>query len=81
MDGKTIEDRTQEVFRQVLGQPELVLTADLTARDVAGWDSLAHIQLILALEREFRIRLRASEVVNPSCVGDLIDIVSEKVNK
>lgn len=81
MDFQAIEDRAQEVFRDVLDQPELMLSPALTARDVESWDSLAHIQLIMALEREFAVKLKASEVVNSACVGDLLRAIGKKLNK
>lgn len=81
MDLKAIEGRAQEVFRDVLEQPELVLSPGLTARDVQGWDSLAHIHLIMALEREFAVKLKASEVMNSNCVGDLLRAILEKLNR
>ena len=46
-----VRPRLQEIFRQVFGDPTIELRDDMTAADVDGWDSLAHINLIIAVER------------------------------
>jgi acyl carrier protein len=55
-------DRLQEIFRDVFDDPELVLKDEMTAVDVDGWDSLAHINLIIALEREMGIKFATAEI-------------------
>jgi len=76
-----ILSRTQEIFREVLDQPDLELIPSMTAQDVEGWDSLNHVRLIVGIEREFGIRMKGSEVVKAACVGDLLTIISEKYKK
>ena len=44
-----------EIFRDVLDDPNIVIVAETTARNVEGWDSLAHIQLVVAIEKHFKI--------------------------
>jgi acyl carrier protein len=79
MDGE-IEQRLTGVFRSVLDEPDLCLTRDMTARDVPAWDSLSHITLIVAVEREFRIRFTTAEVAALMNVGDLADQILKKVS-
>jgi acyl carrier protein len=53
--------RLTTVFLDVFDQ-EVTLAPQTTADDVEGWNSLSHIRLILAVEKEFRVRFAASEV-------------------
>lgn len=59
----------QEVFREVFDDPSIVLRDELTAEDVDGWDSLAHINLIIAVERRFKIRLATAEISKTKAAG------------
>ena len=57
-----VREQTEEVFRQVFDAPDLVLRDDMTAADVDGWDSLTHINLIIALERRLKIKFATAEI-------------------
>ncbi len=67
------------IFRDVLGNDALVLTAATTAQDVEGWDSLMHIRLMLAVQRAFKVRLSAADTSQLSNVGALMTLVSAKL--
>ena len=72
--------KLQPVFDSVFTE-EVAVTPDLTAKDVAEWDSLNHVALVLAIEREFGIRFRTGEVELTRNVGELIDLISRKAAK
>jgi len=55
-----------------------VLREDMTAADVKNWDSLNHIDLIVAVEREFKIRFTTAEVTTLKNVGALAALVDKK---
>jgi acyl carrier protein len=74
-----LEERLQTLMRDVFDNDEVVIDRELTADDVEGWDSLAHVHLIVAAEREFSIRISASEVHRLKTAGDLIDLVQAKI--
>jgi acyl carrier protein len=60
-------DRLQAVFRNVFDDDSIVITDATTANDIEGWDSLSHVTLVLALEREFGVKIKpeaAAEVEN-----------------
>jgi acyl carrier protein len=61
-----------ETFKQVFGDNTLRITTDTTAKDVEDWDSLTHINLIVAIEARFKIRFSQKELLNQRNVGDLI---------
>jgi acyl carrier protein len=52
----------QEIFRDVFDDPTIVLTDDMTAADVDGWDSVTHINLLIAVERGLGIKFATAEM-------------------
>ncbi len=69
----TIE-KMQSVFNDVFLEPP-TLTPALTATEVAEWDSLLHISLLLAIEKAFGIRFRVGEVEATKNIGDFADLI------
>jgi acyl carrier protein len=76
---EAIQLRLTDIFRSVFDDPDLRITASMTAKDVPDWDSLSHITLIVAIEREFRIRFTTAEVAGQMNVGDLADRIRKKL--
>ncbi len=70
--------RLTDVFRDVFDDEAVAVDRSTTAADVDGWDSLAHIRLILSVERAFAIKLTASEIAKLKSVGDLVDLIARK---
>ena len=68
-----------QVFQDVFEDDDLVISRGTTAADVAGWDSLQHVTLILQVERRFGFRLSSAEVADLKSVGDLLDIVQRRL--
>ena len=72
-----------EVFRDVLGDDDLSLDREATADDIDGWDSLAHINLIIALEAAFGVRFSTAETSilkqEGQNVGSFVDLLAQKV--
>jgi acyl carrier protein len=78
MQRDTVKKRLDGVFQDVFDDPSLQVRDDMTASDVEGWDSLTHINLIVAVEKEFRIRLTTAEVRGLNNVGDFMTLVAAK---
>jgi acyl carrier protein len=74
-----VQDRLADTIRDVFDDPALQINRATTAADVEGWDSLTHINLIVAVEKEFRVRFTTAEVTSLKNVGDLIDAVGRKL--
>ncbi len=72
-------DRLQEVFVDVFGDDGIVIARETTAVDVADWDSLMHVSLMLAVEKAFDIRFSSAEVAELETVGELIDLIDTKL--
>lgn len=78
MEKSQILDEVQAIFRDVLDNEEIVLNNATTADDVDEWDSLTHIQLIVAIEKHFKIRFTSREILSWQNVGQLIDSIAAK---
>ena len=70
--------RLNGVFQDIFDDPSLQVSDGMTAADVEGWDSLSHINLIVAVEKEFGIRMTTAEVRGLKNVGDFITLISAK---
>ena len=81
MERKDILAQVQDVFREELEVDDLVLTDETTADDVEEWDSLSHVQLVVALEKSFGIKFTSREILSWDNVGDLIDCIEKKKKK
>lgn len=78
----TLTDTIQEfntIFIDILDNDEIVLAEETTAEDIEEWDSLTHIQLIVAIEKHFKIRFTASEIEQYKNVGEMCQGVIAKL--
>jgi acyl carrier protein len=80
MDRDTVKSRLTGIFRKTFADDTLELSDSMTADDVKGWDSLNHINLILAAERGFDVRLSTREAKGLKNVGDLIELLHKKTS-
>jgi acyl carrier protein len=75
-------EQVQDVFRDVFDDPSLILKDEMTADDIIGWDSLGHINLIIAIERRLRVRFATAEISrlkeNGANIGSLLDLIARK---
>lgn len=78
MDKNQILEEVQEIFREILDNEEIVLANETTADDIEEWDSLTHIQLIVAIEKHFNIKFTSKEILSWQNVGEMIDCISTK---
>lgn len=78
MEKTEILEKVQEIFRDVLDNEEIVLNNETTADDIDEWDSLSHIQLIVAIEKAFKLKFTSKELLTWDTVGDMIECISNK---
>ena len=78
MDKNQILEEVQEIFREVLDNEEIVLASETIADDIEEWDSLTHIQLIVAIEKHFKIKFTSKEILSWQNVGEMIDCIANK---
>lgn len=79
MDEAQIYVRLTEIFEDVFDEDSIVVTPELAAKDVDGWDSLTHIRLILTVEKAFKIKFSTSEMGKMENVGDLVKLIKARV--
>ena len=73
-----IFERLNEVFQNVFDDDEIEVTRETTADDIDDWDSLEHIRLIAAVEREFGVKFSMKEVSSMKNVGEMVDIIEDR---
>jgi acyl carrier protein len=74
-----ITERLTKVFRKVFDDESIILSPELTANDVDGWDSLSHINLLIAIELEFGIEFKQNEIQSFANVGELMKSIEKKL--
>ena len=74
-----ILQKLEVIFRDVFDDEDIVLTNETTANDIEEWDSLAQINLLIAIKKEFKINFDLEEVSKYKNVGDIINAIKEKV--
>jgi acyl carrier protein len=78
MDEAQIYARLGEILQDVFDDDSIEVTPELSAQDVDGWDSLAHIRLILTVERAFKTKFTTSEIGKLKNVGDLAALIETR---
>ena len=81
MERSEIFKKVNEIFCDELDNEDIVLNDDTTADDVEEWDSLSHVQLIVAIEKAFGIKFTSNEILSWSNVGQLVDSIENRLNK
>jgi acyl carrier protein len=80
---RDIRAELQEIFRQVFDDPTIVLKDDMTAADVEGWDSVTHIDLLIAVERALGIKFATAEMSRlkepDQNIGSFIRLIESKL--
>lgn len=72
-----IMSRLQEIFDDVFLE-KVVVTPELSAKDVTEWDSLVHITLVASVEERFKVRFRVGEVEATRNVGDFANLIMKR---
>ncbi|MBO7391138.1 MAG: acyl carrier protein [Clostridia bacterium] len=78
---KEIYDRLNDVFRDIFDDDDITVGPKTTAKDIEDWDSLEHIRLIAAVEREFGMRFKMGEVSTMKNVGEMASIIAARATK
>lgn len=76
----TVAERLKPLFRDAFPEAEIDRIGPSTsADDVFGWDSIAHVNLIVSIEEEFGVRFEPDEITAFSNVGELIEMIARKI--
>lgn len=79
MERTEIFDKLNDIFVDVLDLDEVTLTDSTTADDIEEWDSLSHVQLVVAIEKAFGVKFTSLEIMKWKNVGELVDSIAQKL--
>ena len=69
----------QDVFRDIFEDDDIVIHDEMTAEDIEEWDSLMHINLIIAIEKRFNVRFTTKDVMDLQNVGQFLSMLETKM--
>jgi acyl carrier protein len=78
VDQFVIFEKLTPIFRDIFNDDTIVLKRELTANDVANWDSLTHMLMIGEVEKKFAVKFKLKELGKLDNVGSLVDLVSSR---
>lgn len=78
MQREEILKQLNDVFVDILDNNAIVIHETTTANDVEEWDSLTHIQLVVSIEKHFKIRFTSKEIQSWKDIGELISCIASK---
>ena len=81
MDRQEIMERINAIFRDVFDDDTLVIVDSTNAEDIEDWDSLEHINLIMAMEKDFKLKFNLKEVGELANVGEMADLIERKLKE
>jgi len=77
MTQEQILERVQLIFRECFDNDTLVIERSTTAKDVENWDSLNHVNLLAAIEKEFGFEFTLTEMGGLKNVGEMLDLIHQ----
>lgn len=80
MTSDDIHSRLQTIFRDVFDNDTLVISRATHVGDIPEWDSLAQINLVVAIEKDFEIKVSLEDLETLSNVGDMMDLIRRTVS-
>ena len=81
MKGSEILAALTGIFRAVLDDDTIVLKPETTARDIAGWDSMSNISIMVEVERRFKMKFKTAELEEMRNVGELAAVIEKRSAK
>ena len=81
MSRQQVLDEVQKIFQAVFDDDELMISDSTNSDDIEDWDSLEHINLIIAMEKRFQLKFDIKEVGKLKDVGEMIDLIERKLNE
>lgn len=75
MKREEVYERLNNVFREVFDDESIELKDETTSDDIEDWDSFEHINLVVAVEDEFSLKIPMGKVITMKNVGEMVDII------
>ena len=80
MDRKEVFDKLNKIFCEVFDLSDVQLNDETTSNDIEEWDSLAQIQLVSLIEKEFHSKFKARDIISWQNVGEMVDTILKTIN-
>ena len=80
-DIKNILSEVQSIIRTIISDDKITIKMDSTAADIKGWDSLAHIRILVSIEKHYSIKFSLSEMQNVKDISAFVKLIKEKIDK
>jgi len=79
MTREEIFNGVQNIFRDIFDEDDMVIENATSSDEIEDWDSLNHINLVSAIEKEFKIKFALGELMTLKDVGAMVDLMVEKL--
>ena len=79
MTREEVFNGVQDIFRDIFDEDDMVIEDKTSSDDIEDWDSLNHINLVSAIEKEFKIKFALGELMTLKDVGAMVDLMMEKL--
>ncbi|MFT5759373.1 MAG: acyl carrier protein [Alteromonadaceae bacterium] len=79
MTRESVFKEVQDIFRDIFDEDDLMINDETSSNDLDDWDSLNHINLVSAIEQEFKIKFALGELMELKDVGSMVDLMLEKL--
>ena len=76
-----IYEKITAIFREEFDDDSLVIVDKTNSSDIEDWDSLAHVDLVMAMEEEFQLKFNIKEVGKLANVGEMVDLIMRKLDE
>ncbi|MDO9182277.1 MAG: acyl carrier protein [Bacteriovorax sp.] len=74
-----VKEKVQLIFQDVFDDKNLLVTEGMSAADIEDWDSLGNIDLIVAMENEFKVKFNIKDIQELQNVGDMIRLIEKEL--
>jgi len=79
MEIEEVLTHVNQIFINVLDEDNIILTKETTSEDIDEWDSLTHIQLVVAIEKHFKTKFTSMEIQSWKNVGQMCEAISKRL--
>jgi len=79
MERKDILSQIKDIFIDTLDNEKIVIEETTQATDVDEWDSLTHIILVVAIEKNFKINFNSTEILSWKNIGEMVNCIEGKI--
>ena len=80
MDTEKILERLTPIFHDIFDDETIIVTVGTSAKDIEDWDSFSQIRLVATIEKDFRIKFKFGELNSLHNVGEMIDVIKQKIS-